>query len=272
MPPEWAKFHARDARTDSRMLPPAAFPSLPLDQPPQIVSNQQSHRASDVEDPTRSDKDEGLSILIDSDEPDVISEVRWKAIKYHVEEDTPTNQPVTRTVLADRQRLINAGALPEVKEPSRRSTRPRSLNYDHLKEKHRQLTNKRKTLETKLRMLGYIDPQLEAAILAAKAKDLPENLATINALWCTVQDLKWLTHKLEMIESRARLVYKAKKKFFGFGRLPERAAPEPKLVFRRGAEDGTLPPVGWVDNSEWQQLHAAKKVLPTTTTSYCDMG
>ncbi|KAJ8115145.1 hypothetical protein OPT61_g3132 [Boeremia exigua] len=260
MPPEWAEYHARGARTDSRTLPPAAFPSLPIDQPSQPAALERSSNTRDVVDLTESDEDDEPPSSRQLDRSDVISELRWNAINYHYDEHNSIHEPVGEDVLAERERLVRDGALPNARGPRERKRRtvvPRSVNCDHIQKKYEELMTRRKAVEKRLRELGYMDTQLGASPRVAQAMKPPPKPATIDALWRIVQDLERLTHKLKTIEDNARGVRKAKKRFFG--KLPEPAPPEPKRVFRRGATDSCLPAVGWDNDPEWQAIQATAK-------------
>ncbi|KAH6629550.1 hypothetical protein C7974DRAFT_376377 [Boeremia exigua] len=251
MPEEWAEHHARNARTDSRTLPPAAFPSLPIDQPPQAVPTQPLNDNADDDDVTDSDVEEkeNRPTSTDSDKPNVISEVSWKAINYHIGQYTPAGGLLDEAVITERQRLVDAGLLSTATNRLQRRSCPRSVNYGFLREKYDELTNKRETLKTRLRMLGYQGRRLQTT-------SLPARPTSIDALWHAVQDLRWLTHRLELVENHAHHIAKAKRRFL--------APPKPKKlrtphVTRPDAHALCLPICGGRNDPGWLAMQATAR-------------
>ena len=264
MDPKWAEIHARAARTSSKTLPPAAFPSLPLDQPPRAAAAQAPCVASNIVDLTKSDEEEDPdrvpTISTHPDEPNVLSDVSRKAIEYHFGQYPPNNMPVEDTIRAERLRMINDGILPNPQDPlKKKCTGPKSQDIPSLQAKLVELTNKKKALETKLRLLKYKFATLQAPIQPSAAGTLPDLPVSIDSLWRTLQANRRLTHRLELIENHAHHVAKAKKRFFTRWPEPEPKQPERKYAFRRGAKDTCLPAVGWGDDPDWQAMVAISK-------------
>jgi hypothetical protein len=81
MDPSWDRHHNWNIRTDSRTLPQAAFPSLPLNHPPLASATSQPRTSSHPIDTTESDDDEfDESGIEDTTDDDTTDQMRPKLL------------------------------------------------------------------------------------------------------------------------------------------------------------------------------------------------
>jgi hypothetical protein len=124
MSPEWAQHHVQDARTDSRTLAPAAFPSLPLDH---------VHDAVDTNTPCDTlptlgpeDVEVETASLVEVERPIVLTTVHILAIQSNLSTYKPDGTLFGNAVRAEEKSMIKAGVLQRHK--------PQERTRDHVPE------------------------------------------------------------------------------------------------------------------------------------------
>ena len=255
MDPSWVRRHNRNICTDSRTLPRAAFPSLPLDHPPLANSTRQTGTPSHPIDTTGSENDEvdgsNSEDTIDDDttDQDTVDAAEtfggdrhesplWterqlssnnsmisRAVRYHFGEHHTQDGGVEDEVLAEHKLLCDAGLLPDVRNP--RKIRPRSVNMVQLRNTNRELRRKKEMLIRKLCKLGYESSDIEACVLWKTAEILPEKPGNIDAYCLSNYNLTWLNKRLKFLLKNRRAVVNAKEKF-----LAEAASPADSPVVK----------------------------------------
>ncbi|KAF2629008.1 hypothetical protein BU25DRAFT_420431 [Macroventuria anomochaeta] len=269
MPPEWAKIHAEGARTTSTTLQAAAFPSLSLDQPRQPAAAQAPCVASNIVDLTEPEEEEDDLEWIPStsthiDAPNVLSEDSRKAIEYHVGHYTPEDGPTGDAVRAERSRMIKAGVLPKPKHPRKPSkTNPDYEYYILLQIRVRELLEKKRELEVKLRFSRDTDHALRTALKASSTKPLSTLPATKESIQLLKKEIMLLTQRIWSDKHQDEHAAKARQDFLT--KHPKLKEPETKYAFRRGAEDAFLPTFGHHDDLDWKAMQAIAKKTQTQT-------
>jgi hypothetical protein len=248
MDPSWDRHHNWNIRTDSRTLPQAAFPSLPLNHPPLASATSQPRTSSHPIDTTESDDDEfdesGIEDTTDDDTTDqdtvdaaeTVDDNRYepslwterqlasinsyisRAVRYHFDEPHPQDRDAEDEIRAEHKLLCDADLLPEVRNP--RKIRPRSVNMVQLQSTNRELRRKKERLIRELCKLGYESSDIEACVLWKTAEIMPEKPGNIDAYCLSNYNLKWLNEKLKLLVDNRRAVVDARKNFLAEASSP----------------------------------------------------
>jgi hypothetical protein len=232
MDPSWVLRHNRNIRTDSRSLPQAAFPSLPLDHPPLASATGRTRTSSHTTDIAGSDNDvSSIEDTADDDatvqdtvdanrqEPPLWTERQLassknsisRAVLYHFDEHHSEAKDVEDEIRAEHKLLYHAGLLPKVRNP--RKIRPRSVNMVKLKSTNRELRRKKEKLIRELCKLGYDISDIETCVLWKTAEIMPGKLGNIDAYCLSNYNLKWLNERLKLLVDNRRAVVEAKEEF-----------------------------------------------------------
>ena len=268
MDPSWVRRHNRNIRTDSRTLPQAAFPSLPLDHPPLASATSQTHPSSHTPDITGSDNDEfdesSIGDTTDDDTTDqetvVAAETvdgnRYKrlllterqlasihnsiprAVQYHFDEQYPVDKDAEDEVRGEHKLLCDVALLPEVRNP--RKIRPRSVNMVQLRSTNRELRKKKEKLIRELCKLGYESSDIEACVLWKTAEIMPGKPGNIDAYCLSNYNLKWLNERLKLLVDNRRAVVEARENFLAEAGSP---ADSPVVKPRRQRSRQPVPKV-----------------------------
>src|SRR5690242_12049535 len=279
---EWTARHAQGACTDSRTLPSAAFPSLPLNRPPPPAPAPKVRKDSAV-NLTESDKEDAIPNSTQSDEFDTADD----SSKDFLDEDASSKIYINQTLSPEQQEVNDATVAGNPKAPKLSAEkRPRSINCEDLRFEHTSLTNKRRMFEFQLRRLGYAisHPASSSNASAAATPDWTQTPTSIDALWRAVQELRTVNHALEVRENHAHQTTSARRRLFT--RLPgyqERLAAgvergDALSPFRPGAVDTVLHGVGCdgdADSDDDGDMRVMRTTarryacppLPTTTTA-----
>lgn len=118
MPLHWVEFHAQNQRKNSRSLSPAAFPSLPLDQPPQEVAIGEVHKA--IKAPSPEEARPEMPGPVATEHPDVLSYISRLAIQYYLGAFEPDDSDVGDQIRAECKRMIKDGVFDRPKPRSKK--------------------------------------------------------------------------------------------------------------------------------------------------------
>ncbi|UPX10255.1 uncharacterized protein EKO05_0000922 [Ascochyta rabiei] len=158
MPPEWVAFHARRTNTKSSTLRPAAFPSLPLGQPPSEIPPvevleidpeliEESHR-SGLEDIHTS-----ISSPAHTDSPDTPRRVTSPHGETYSQEEGGAVQEAYDSAASASTLTASAAPPAQKRKPPRPSSSSSTTTTSVLAAKVAKLTLKKHALESQLRQL-----------------------------------------------------------------------------------------------------------------------
>jgi hypothetical protein len=268
MDPSWVHRHNRNIRTDSRTLPQAAFPSLPLDHPPLASATGRTCTSSHTTDITGSYNDESDESSIedttdddatDQDTVDAAETVDanrqepplWterqlasiknsisRAVRYHFDEHHSEDKDVEDEIRGEHKLLCHTGLLPKVRNP--RKIRPRSVNMVQLQSTNRGLRRMKEKLIRELCKLGYESSDIETCVLWKTAEIMPGKPGNIDAYCLSNYNLKWLNEKLKLLVDNRRAVVEAREKFLAEAGSP---AGSPVVKPRRKRSRRSVPKV-----------------------------
>ncbi|KAF2998903.1 hypothetical protein E8E13_005501 [Curvularia kusanoi] len=254
MSPAWIERHGRVNHTDSRTLPPAAFPSLPMDQPavaaatsPTEASDEKDVVEFEFENEVDEDYTNGdyTNYNTDSNEGDYDEETDGvdfddgtdvgpqhgatastiKATQYHFSLYHPEDGQVEDKVRAEHKRLYDASLVPNFKK--RKDLYPKCVNVPQARATLQELTRDKDSVIAKLSKLGYSCSDLEAFVLSKISEIIPEGTKGIETLCRNIHNLRWLIKRLKFLRSNARNVADAKKAFLAGVHSPAPAARKP---------------------------------------------
>ncbi|KAF9693405.1 hypothetical protein EKO04_008870 [Ascochyta lentis] len=247
MPREWAAEHARRANTDSSKLRPAAFPSLPLDQPLSNTSPEETPEETPEESSEETHGDTSEATLEETPEidpdliqtspdtvaadlatetanpthsssPNVINHIQTLAISFHCGTYTLGTGELDDQVLQAYNDMLETGVL-STSPPTRQRERRTSNSISFHKTK---LLARKAALETELQYLHRKYNIVPSAPLppspvslsptAADPKPADPDTADLELL---KQQIKHLDSEIWKLKSQTRHVVKARTRFHG---------------------------------------------------------
>lgn len=125
MPQEWVEVHSQADRMDSRTLPPAAFPSLPIDGKAPPLCPEALSEESEEDTPLTAGLEEEVPPVVEKDRPNVRSQIGGMAFDYQLNGNLPEDPDLEDEVLETHDDMLEKGVFQKRKPKSKGKGRAR---------------------------------------------------------------------------------------------------------------------------------------------------